>query len=343
MTRFTLYSWLIGFAGGFCLFYEQVPLAWLLGSMVATSIAAVSGLQVETYKPLTPWARCILGAMVGTGFDAVTVSEFLSYWTTLIIVPVFLVLATTVNFQVFRRVFGFDSFTSMFSALPGGMVEMVTSGRDMGADVKTLTIIHLMRVVIIVIGASVLGLYVGVQDLRMQTPSIHYAEYILMHLALGYVGWKIFAYFKVPSAPLLGPMFLVAGLQGFDVLHLKLFTPLLILAQVAIGIDIARAFCGVSIGSMKQAFFAGISSVLIMFVVLCFCALIVIFTAADIPWVQVILSFMPGGQTELALLAFALKLDLTFVVTHQIFRIALIMFSLPILLLSLRRLSPTDG
>ena len=67
--------------GWFCLFYEQVPLAWLLGSMVATSIAAVSGLQVETYKPLTPWARCVLGAMVGTGFDAVTINEFLSYWT----------------------------------------------------------------------------------------------------------------------------------------------------------------------------------------------------------------------------------------------------------------------
>ena len=255
MTRFALYSWLIGFAGGFCLFYEQVPLAWLLGSMVATSIAAVSGLRVETYKPLTPWARCVLGAMVGTGFDAVTVNEFLSYWTTLIVVPIFLVLATSINFQVFKRVFGFDAFTSMFSALPGGMVEMVTSGRDMGADVKTLTIIHLMRVVIIVVGASVLGLYVGVQDLRMQTPSFYHAEYVLMHLALGYVGWKLFAYFRVPSAPLLGPMFLVAGLQGFDVLHLELFTPLLILAQVAIGIDIAQAFCGVSIGSMKRAFF----------------------------------------------------------------------------------------
>jgi membrane AbrB-like protein len=247
------------------------------------------------------------------------------------------------NFQVFRRIFGFDAFTAMFSALPGGMVEMVTSGRDVGADVKALTIIHLMRVVIIVICASVLGVYVGVHDLRMQTPSPLHAEYVLMHLALGYVGWKLFAYFKVPSAPLLGPMFLVAGLQGFDVLHLKLFTPLLILAQVAIGIDIARAFCGVSIGSMKSAFFAGISSVLIMGVVLCVCAVIVIFTAVDIPWVQIILSFMPGGQTELALLAFALKLDLTFVVTHQIFRIALIMFSLPLLLLSVRRLSSSDG
>ena len=35
-------------------------------------------------------------------------------------------------------------------------------------------------------------------------------------------------------------MFLVAGLQGFSVLHLELFTPLLIIAQVAIGIDIAQ-------------------------------------------------------------------------------------------------------
>ena len=91
MTRFTLYSWLVGFAGGFCLFYEQVPLAWLLGSMVAASIGAVAGLRVETYTPLTPWARCVLGAMVGTGFDAVTLIEFLSYWSTLIIVPVFLI------------------------------------------------------------------------------------------------------------------------------------------------------------------------------------------------------------------------------------------------------------
>ena len=171
----------------------------------------------------------------------------------------------------------------MFSALPGGMVEMVTSGRDMGADVKTLTIIHLMRVVIIVMGASVLGLYVGVEDLRMQTPSFDHAEYILMHLVLGFIGWKLFAYLKIPSAPLLGPMFLVAGLQGFDVLHLELFTPLLILAQVAIGIDIARAFCGVSIGSMRQAFFAGIFSVLIMFCVLCVCAFLVIRHCVEYP------------------------------------------------------------
>ena len=139
--------------------------------------------------------------MVGTGFDAVTINEFLSYWTTLLVVPIFLVLATSINFHVFRRVFGFDAFTSMFSALPGGMVEMVTSGRDMDADVKTLTIIHLMRVVIIVIGASILGLYVGVQDLRMQTPSLYHAEFIVMHLALGYLGWKVFAYLRSLAHP----------------------------------------------------------------------------------------------------------------------------------------------
>tara|TARA_B100001093_G_scaffold128936_1_gene121468 strand:- start:2053 stop:3084 length:1032 start_codon:yes stop_codon:yes gene_type:complete len=343
MTRFTLYSWLIGFAGGFCLYYEQIPLAWLLGSMVAASAAAMTGLRVQTYTSLTPWARCVLGAMVGTGFDAVTPSEFFSYWNTLIIVPLFLILATSLNFNALTRIFRFDALTAMFSALPGGMVEMVTTGRDVGADVKTLTIIHLMRVVIIVIGASLLGLYVGIQDLRMQTPSFDHAEYIPIHLVLGFIGWKICASLKIPSAPLLGPMVLVAALQGFGVLQLELFTPLLILAQVAIGIDIARAFYGVSISSMGRAFVAGICSVVIMFCCLCFCALLVYVTVSNIPWIQIVLAFMPGGQTELALLAFALKLDLTFVVTHQIFRIALIMLSLPLLLAGLKRLSQTRG
>lgn len=337
MTRFFLYSWLIGFGGGFYLFYEQIPLAWLLGSMVATSIAAVSGLRVETYKPLTPWARCVLGVMVGTGFEAISLAEFLSYWSTLIFVPIFLILATFLNFKILKRVFKFDSLTAMFAALPGGMVEMVTSGRDLGADVKALTIVHLMRVVIIVICASMLGMYVGIQDLRMQTPSVNHAEFVLMHLALGFIGWKIFSHLRVPSAPLLGPMFLIASLQGFDLLHLELFTPLLIFAQIAIGIDIARSFNGVSISSMRKAFFAGLTSVFIMCSVLSLCALFVFLSNASIPWVQIVLSFMPGGQTELALLAFTLKLDLTFVVTHQIFRIALIMLSLPLLIIGLKR------
>ena len=343
MNRSILLSWIVGFTGGFCLFFEQIPLAWLLGSMVATSVAAISGLEVRTYNSLTPWARCVLGAMVGTGFGSISAAEFLSYWVTLLFVPLFLVLAAFLNYQVFRRLFGFDPFTSIFSALPGGMVEMVTTGRDLGADVKTLTIIHLMRVVIIVVGASVLGMYVGVQDLGMQTPSLNQWEYVGYHLALGFVGWKIFSLMKVPSAALLGPMFLVAGLQGSNVVHLKLFTPLLILAQIAIGIDIARAFCGVSLGSMRLAFGAGLVSVVLMLVVLLLCAVMAFSTVNDISGAQIVLSFIPGGQTELALLAFALELDLKFVVTHQIFRIALIMFSLPLLLFSIRRLSQTHG
>lgn len=343
MNRSIVLSWVVGFAGGFCLFFEQIPLAWLLGSMVATSVAAIAGLKVKTYNSLTPWARCVLGAMVGTGFDSISAAEFLSYWATLLFVPIFLVLAAFLNYQIFRRLFGFEPFTSIFSALPGGMVEMVTTGRDLGADVKTLTIIHLMRVVIIVVGASVLGMYVGVQDLGMQTPSLTHVEYIGLHLILGFLGWKIFALMNVPSAALLGPMFVVAGLQGLNVVHLQLFTPLLILAQVAIGIDIARAFCGVSIGSMRAAFVAGLVSVFLMLLILLLCTVMAFSNANEISWIQIVLSLMPGGQTELALLAFALELDLKFVVTHQIFRIALIMFSLPMLLLYLRRLSGTDG
>ena len=338
LNKHLLFSWAVGVGGGGLLFLQEIPLAWLLGSMLATSLAAMMGLQITTFVRLTPWARCVLGAMVGTGFEAVTVQEFVGYGSTIIFVPVFLVLATSINYHLLKRLFSLDPRTALFSALPGGMVEMVTSGRDVGADVKMLTTVHLIRVVTIVAGASAIGTLVGVEDLRMQTPTIDNYEYVLLHLALGYVGWKVFAVFRVPSAPLIGPMFFVAALQGFDILHLKLFTPLLILAQVMIGIDIARAFCGVSIGSMRTAVLAGLTSVMAMALVLGGCALFLTALVNDLPWVQIILSFLPGGQTELALLAFAMKLDLPFVVTHQIFRIALIMFALPLLMIWVNRL-----
>ena len=63
---------------------------------------------------------------------------------------------------------------------------------------------------------------------------------------------EVASYFRLRSST--GPHVSRSGLQGFDVLHLELFTPPWILAQVAIGIDIAQAFCGASI-SMKRAFF----------------------------------------------------------------------------------------
>lgn len=342
MNRFTVYSWLLGFAGGFLLFFVEVPLAWLLGSMIAASMAAIAGLKIDTFKVVTPWSRCVLGAMVGTGFDSVNIDELLSYWTTLTIVPLFVLLTTFFTFKCFKHIFGFDSLTAIFSALPGGMVEMVTTGREMGADIKVLTIVHLMRVVIIVVSAALMGLFIGVKDLKMQIPSFNHFEYIFLHLILGLLGWKFLEFFKVPSAPLLGPMFLVAALQGFGFVHLELFTPLIILAQVAIGIDIAQSFFGVSIASMWRALLAGITSILITIIVLCFCAFLMFLASSNILWEQIILSLLPGGQTELALLAFALELDLTFVVTHQMSRIALIMFSLPLLLLSLKHLGQAN-
>lgn len=339
--RFAL-SWFIGAIGGTILFLEQVPLAWLLGSMVATSIAALSGLHVTTWVRLTPWARCVLGVMVGTGITPIPLAELVTYGATLAMVPLFLLGSITLNYWMLRRFFKQSAATALFSALPGGMVEMITSGREYGADAKFLTTVHLIRVIAIVAGAAFLGALVGLADFRMQTPAWDHVEYVPLHIALGFIGWRIGTWLRIPSASLLAPMFMVTALQASDVLHMQLFTPLIILAQVIIGIDIARSFNGVSLKAMRRPFIAAGMSVLVMASVLGILAVVIVALRADLPLIQIVLSFLPGGQTELALLAFALKLDLTFVVTHQIFRIALIMFSLPVFILWLTRWRRSD-
>ena len=334
--RFAL-SWCIGIIGGTLLFFEQVPLAWLLGSMVASSIAALSGLEITTWIRLTPWARCVLGVMVGTGITPIPMAELISYGETLAMVPLFLLGSISLNYWMLRRMFRQNAATALFSALPGGMVEMITTGREYGADPKFLTTVHLIRVIAIVAGAAFLGAMVGLADFRMQTPAWDHWQYVPLHLLLGVVGWRVGVRLRIPSASLLAPMFMVTALQASDVLHMQLFTPLIIVAQVIIGIDIARSFNGVSLRAMRIPFIAAGMSVLVMTAVLAVLALAILTLRADLPLIQVVLSFLPGGQTELALLAFALKLDLTFVVTHQIFRIALIMFSLPLFIVWLTR------
>lgn len=334
--RFAL-SWCIGIIGGTILFYEDVPLAWLLGSMVASAIAALSGLQVTTWIRLTPWARCVLGVMVGTGITPIPMGELLSYGATLAMVPLFLLGSISLNYWMLHRVFGQNAATALFSALPGGMVEMITSGREYGADPKFLTTVHLIRVIAIVAGAAAMGAMVGLADFRMQTPAWDHWEFVPLHLLLGVLGWRVGVRLRIPSASLLAPMFLVTALQASDLLHMQLFTPLIIVAQVIIGIDIARSFNGVSLRAMRIPFIAAGMSVVVMALVLGVLALFIVALRGDLPLIQVVLSFLPGGQTELALLAFALKLDLTFVVTHQIFRIALIMFSLPLFIVWLTR------
>lgn len=50
----------------------------------------------------------------------------------------------------FQRLWGFDFATSYYSAMPGGLQDMLIFGEEAGGDVRALSLIHAPRFMVIV-------------------------------------------------------------------------------------------------------------------------------------------------------------------------------------------------
>ena len=59
---------LIGAAGGALFNLANLPLAWMLGAMCATTLAAIAGVRLELGRPLRSLFICVLGVMIGSAF-----------------------------------------------------------------------------------------------------------------------------------------------------------------------------------------------------------------------------------------------------------------------------------
>lgn len=140
----------IGATGGWTLWQFQMPLAWLLGAMIACGLSALLGLPVELPKYSRPPMTATLGAMLGATFSP-SVFEHISLWIVSLtgLVIYLLVLGTTV-YLYFRRIVGLDPATAYFSALPGGMVEMIIQGGEKGGDEQMIALIHAVRIFLVV-------------------------------------------------------------------------------------------------------------------------------------------------------------------------------------------------
>ena len=58
----------IGSAGGFLFAYLRLPLPWMMGAMVATTVASVAGANIRIEYRLRMVMIAILGVMLGSGF-----------------------------------------------------------------------------------------------------------------------------------------------------------------------------------------------------------------------------------------------------------------------------------
>lgn len=319
-----------GSLGGGLLAALGSPLPFMLGSLLAASLAVAIGQHrfPEGYAFPMPFRMIfvgVIGTMIGARLTPDTLALLPLLAWSLPAVVLFVLGGHAVNYAIFRHVGGYDRATAFYSGSPGGLFEAILFGEEAGADVRILTLMQFLRIIVVVtlvpIGMSIweghpvgsaAGLSIGVGETDWHD--------IPVVLVIAVAGLWLGKRLHLPAAQLIGPLLVAGGLAMTGLVPIAAPGWLVAVAQVALGTGLGIRFTGMT-GKM---FLRGISLSLLS--VAAMMALGVALAAlvhlgSGLATDMLVVSFAPGGVVEMSLIALSLAANPAVVTLHHLARI----------------------
>jgi membrane AbrB-like protein len=310
----------------------QLPLPWLLGPIFACLIAALAGVPMKGNKLINDAMRSILGVAVGATFTTTLLISMAAMWPTLLMIPVMVACIAVIGVPYFQRVWGFDFATSYYSAMPGGLQDMLAFGEEAGGDVRALSLIHATRVMVVVVALPfILQGYWGA-DLTnppgAAASTIDPSQMLLM-VFCGIAGWQGAKALVMFGASILGPLILAAIMALLGFLQHRPPAEAIWMAQFFIGMTVGTKYAGVTGAEVRKDVAAALGFCLILIALtFVFAEAVHLFHLA--PPMETLLAFAPGGQAEMTVLALIVGADMAFVIAHHVLRIFVVILGAPI-------------
>lgn len=318
---------------GVALFHSlHLPLPWLLGPISFCLLGALVGLPMRGIKPLNDGMRTILGVAVGATLTPAVLMSFGGMWPTLLMVPVMVAVIGLLGVPYFRRLCGYDFPTAYYGAMPGGLQDMILFGEEAGANVRTLSLIHATRVMVVVV--TLPFLLSGIWQADLSSPPGAAASEIPVHelaimVVCAILGWQAAQRIGMFGASILGPLILTAVVTLAGGLHARPPAEAIWAAQFFIGMNIGAQYAGITMTEVRRDLLASFGfCVLLIALTLVFVEAVYILELA--PGMEALLAFAPGGQAELTVLAIIVGADIAFVIAHHILRIFVVIMGAPI-------------
>lgn len=323
----------LGGLGGWAASLVDLPLAWMIGAMLATTIAALAGAPIAMAAPLRTLMVAVLGVMLGSGFTPEILAAAGAWTLSLCAIALYIAVCGLAGTLYFRRLCGYDPVTAYFSAMPGGLSEMVLVGTEMGGDGRVISLIHATRIMLVVLSipfAFALGGGLDLGDRPAIGPALSALpayDYVVLGLSgvVGYLGGR---WLKVPAAAVVGPMLVSALVHLAGMTTAKPPADIVACAQVAVGTALGARFAGTPLRLIGRTLAASLG-VTVILVAITVAFAVVLHAATVLPTGPIVLAFAPGGLAEMSLIAIALGADAAFVAIHHIVRIFLIVVLAP--------------
>lgn len=317
----------IALAGGFAAYLVGLPAGWLSGSMIAVSVCAVGRLPVHVPLRLADAVFIVLGTLLGTGITPEIVSRIGSWPVSLVglLVSVVVMVAAVQVYLV--RVAKWDRSTAFYASLPGALSYVVALAAAAGADLRRVVVGQSIRLFLLV--AAIPALVSSLEPIVPPAPAPVMQPLALVLLLAASTGAAIgFAALRVPAGYLTGALLVSGVAHATGLVSGTLPAALVIAAYVTLGAMIGGRFVGTDLAFLRRIAAASIGAFLIATAIAGLCAFAVA-AVVDVPLVQILVAFAPGGLDAMTALAIALHMDSAFVAAHQLARFIAIAVSAP--------------
>lgn len=313
----------VGALGGLLFQLLNLPLAWMLGPLVANLLASAKGASVAVPEPLRNVFLAVMGLVLGSQVTPELAHRVLDWPLSAALLLLGVAASTAVASAWYRRC-GFDPVSAWFGAAPGAMTAMILLGEKCGGDPQRIAVAQSLRIILVILFLPPLfwAFEGGEGSLGPAASSLEHGWMLLTIPLLIPLG----RWLRIPSSALLTPLLMAALLSGLDLASLALPQWGMNLMLWVLGSAIGSRFQGMTRRLLGRYLWqSGVATLLALMALAVFAELIhrTVGVGRDVALLA------PGGIGEMAILAVALDIDPVFVAFHHLLRMITLMVFAP--------------
>ncbi|WP_374367877.1 AbrB family transcriptional regulator [Dongia sp.] len=302
-----------------------LPLPNLLGPLILCAIVTLAGITLTPLPGGREIGQVVVGLAIGLRLLPEVLQTILGLLPAMILATIGVVIVTMAAGLLLRHMTGIDRATAYFATAPVGLAEMASLAHARGGAADITSLVHTIRVSAMVTAVPLLVTWFG-RDGGIITHHVgHRGEWVdlILLMAISAAAAFFLKRLRLPNAWLLIPIIIGALAAATGLTSVGMPSPLLVVAQVVIGIWLGCRFRRAMLTKLPRVTIAAcLTTLLLLIAAAAGAALLASLT--DVSFETSFLSLAPGGVTEMVLTASILHLDVPVISAFHLVRILLL-------------------
>ncbi|WP_375459116.1 AbrB family transcriptional regulator [uncultured Enterovirga sp.] len=339
---------ILSFALSYLFVAASLPGSILIGPMLAAIAFGLAGSERRVARPVFTVAQGVVGCLIAGSITSEILREVVRDWPILLFGVTVTIAASSAVGWVLARFGTLPGSTAAWGSSPGAASAMVAMAGEFGADVRLVATMQYVRVICVVLAASLVSrvLLGGIAPVQIPQAAAAPASLDLLGLgatlAVAVAGSWLGRRLRVPAGGILVPLGIAAAINAAGAVHLAPPAWLLAFAYYVIGWTIGLQFERVSLGRSVRAL-PEILAASFALMALCGAAAWIMVRLTGLTPLTAFLATSPGGIDTVAIIALSGGADTPFVMAMQTLRLLTVVAAGPAIARLLTRTTKRDG